>query len=405
MRWGRPVSFVNARVVCPEREATSLRFRSRILAVDERPRPGDTIVDLDGAFVLPGLINAHDHLELNHYGQLKFRDRYRNASEWIDDMRPRLSSDATIRAGRSQPLAARLFVGGLKNLLSGVTTVAHHNPRYRELSRAVPIRTVARYGWAHSFFLERQPADAHGEPGGDVITRYRKTPADVPFLIHLAEGIDDDARGELTRLEVLGCLASNTVLAHGIAIDADGWRLVGRRGAAFVWCPASNEFLFQRTADIRACLGAVPRVRVALATDSRLSGARDLLDELRVAAQSPVTATELLRMVTVDAADLLRLPSAGRIRPGASADLVVVPARHSEAADTLLLTTRRDVLLVVIGGRPLVALPAFRRLFQTGAKSPARIRVDGVERLADQGLAKTIARCPIGEPGVACVSM
>ena len=48
------------------------------------------VVDLGGAFVLPGLINAHDHLELNHYGLLKRRDRYDNATAWIDDLRPAL---------------------------------------------------------------------------------------------------------------------------------------------------------------------------------------------------------------------------------------------------------------------------------------------------------------------------
>ncbi len=39
-------------------------------------------------------------------------------------------SSATRRFARNQayPLAARLFIGGLKNLLAGVTTVAHHNP-------------------------------------------------------------------------------------------------------------------------------------------------------------------------------------------------------------------------------------------------------------------------------------
>ena len=58
--WGRVVTLVNGRGI------ESLRFTSRVQAIGEPPRRGDTVVDVEGAFILPGLINAHDHLELNH---------------------------------------------------------------------------------------------------------------------------------------------------------------------------------------------------------------------------------------------------------------------------------------------------------------------------------------------------
>ena len=266
MIWANAVSFVNARVHTPApgaAPADSIRVSSRILSIGERPKPHDTIVDLRGAVVLPGLINAHDHLELNHYGRLKSRDRYENASAWIDDMRPRLSSDPAIRAGRSQPLVERLFIGGLKNLLAGVTTVAHHNPFYPEMRRTMPVRVVRRYGWAHSFLLERQPAGARGEPGGEVARRWQATPADAPFVLHLAEGVDEAARGELPRLEALGCLKPNTVIVHGVAIDGDGWRRVAEAGAGLVWCPASNDFLFGRSVTVRELLDSAPPGRTA----------------------------------------------------------------------------------------------------------------------------------------------
>ena len=453
--FARAVCLVNVHVGADGGVADTVRFSTRILGVGDRPRAGDTIIDGHGAVVLPGLVNAHDHLELNHYGRLKGRDGYDNASEWIDDLRPRLSADPAIRDGRAHPLGERLFIGALKNLLAGVTTVAHHNPFYPELRRTVPIRVVRRYGWAHSFQLERQPAGARGEPGGNVAERSRATPTDAPFMLHLAEGVDAAAGAELTRLEGLGCLKPNTVIVHGVAIDADGWSRVARAGAGLVWCPASNDFLFGRTAPIRELLdlnGQAPAI--ALGTDSRVTGSRDLLEELRVGrdAQS-VGAAELLQMVTTSAAALLRQPRIGRITVGGLADLLVLrgvgnrfrsgfPAENREVrgrplrnrpsaaenhpqvvepgengsrplvekengsrppveiAEALLAATRRDVRLVVVDGRPLVGDPDMAAVFEARRVGPRPIRVDDVLKIADSGLTRRIAGCPITEPGV-----
>jgi hypothetical protein len=43
------------------------------------------------------------------------------------------------------PREERLLIGGVKNLLSGVTTVAHHDPLYSCLQEATfPVRVVTR---------------------------------------------------------------------------------------------------------------------------------------------------------------------------------------------------------------------------------------------------------------------
>ena len=403
MIWANAVSLINARVAAGNAIADSIRFSSRVLSIGDRPRHGDTIVDLQGGVVLPGLVNAHDHLELNHYGRIKARDRYENAGGWIADMAPRLSADPAIRSGRAHPLIDRVFIGAVKNLLSGVTTVAHHNPFYAELRRTMPIRVVRRYGWAHSFLLETKPAGARGEPGGDVGARWRATPRDAPFVVHLAEGIDDDARGELARLEGLGCLQANTVIVHGVAIDENGWRRVARARAGLVWCPASNAFLFGRTAPVCALVSGdeATRVPVALGTDSRITGSLDLLDELRAARDAVAFPPEtLLRMVTTDAATLLRQPRAGRLAIGAPADLIVLPPLADRPAAALLEARRRDVRLVVVDGRPLAGDREFSAIFRARKVTPRPLRVDGAAKIADSGVARRIAGSPIAEPGV-----
>jgi cytosine/adenosine deaminase-related metal-dependent hydrolase len=403
----RPVTFVNARVAAAGGLAGSLRFDSRVLGIDTSPGTGDVVVDLDGAYVLPGLINAHDHLELNHYGLLKRREKYENAADWIDDLRPALRDDPDIRRNSSFPLAARLFIGALKNVLAGVTTVAHHNPRYREIGKHFPVRVPERYGWAHSFTLEEGPVGAHGQPGGSVRDRCLATPPHVPFIVHLAEGTDAAAASELPRLEALGCLRSNTVIVHGVALTPDDWTRVTQCGAGLVWCPASNMFLFARTAPVRRLLDAscTAAKHVCLGSDSRVTGARDLLEEMRAAAAAaPVTPLELLRMVTEAPASMLNLPHGGRIDVGAPADLLVVPPFAADAAAALIATSRRDVMLVVIDGQPLVGAARLRRVFAARKTAVRPVIVDGAERLASSRLARAIARSPIREPGVECLA-
>jgi cytosine/adenosine deaminase-related metal-dependent hydrolase len=402
--WPTPISFVNARVVTPEGEARSIRVRRRVLGLDEPPHPGDHVIDLDGRFVLPGLINAHDHLELNHYGPLTRRERYANAREWIADLTPCIRESPEIRAKSRLPLADRLFVGGIKNVLSGVTTVAHHNPRYQAFGLHYPVRLLEGAGWAHSLGLEHGPVGAHGEPGGVVAEVSANTPADRPFIVHAAEGVDSLAAHEIDDLEASGSLRPNTVLVHGLAVTPQRWSELFARGVSLVWCPASNQRLFGCTVCAASLFGhPLARHRVCLGTDSRLTGSRDLLDELRVAAAVYPDAAALLRMVTSSAAEVLRMGDAGRLALGAPADLTVIPALASTAATSLLACRRADVALVVRRGTPVVGALDLRAAFEARRIHVRGIDVDGVPRLIQAGLARRLARCSIAEPGVRTV--
>jgi cytosine/adenosine deaminase-related metal-dependent hydrolase len=245
---------------------------------------------------------------------------------------------------------------------------------------------------------------ARGEPGGDVRARYRTTPSRAPFIIHAGEGCDEAAAREVGRLDEIGCLGANTVLVHGVTITPHEWARMLTKGASLVWCPASNDFLFGRTVPVRQLLDVSERghAHVCLGSDSRVTGARDLLDELRAAsALATLTPRELLRMVTTAPADVLRLSDGGRLIPGARADLIVVPATCQDAAEALLRTSRRDLTLVTIGGRPMVGAPSFADVFRARRTDARSIVVDGVQRLAELRLARAIAACPIREPGVA----
>src|SRR5580704_8503062 len=105
-------------------------------------------LDLSGHLILPGLINAHDHLEFNLFPRLGL-GTYPNAREWAADIfHPGASP---VREHLSVPKPVRLAWGGLRNLLSGVTTVAHHNPYDPDtFDHNFPVRVIRRFGWAHS---------------------------------------------------------------------------------------------------------------------------------------------------------------------------------------------------------------------------------------------------------------
>jgi cytosine/adenosine deaminase-related metal-dependent hydrolase len=385
-----PVTFVNGEVLQSDGTIRhSLRVhRGRIESVGNRPQRGDTVVDVDRAVILPGLINAHDHLELNSFGRLKWRARYDNVAEWISDFQPRFDTEPVLAAARPETLRDRLWVGGLKNLLSGVTTVCHHNPLHRPLRRRFPVRLVRQLTFSHSLLID----------GPAVARTSAATPPAWPWIVHAAEGVDARAAREIDTLDALRCLRPNTVLVHGVAIDPASAARAIARGTALIWCPSSNVYLFQQTADVRQfdAAGAL-----ALGSDSRLSGDGDLLDEMRAAhttAQLPPA--RVVHAATAGAARVLRLCAGGRLRPGDPADILVLRRVDHDPFASVVASARRDVLLTMIEGEPLVAAAHFRSLFRWPHSAATDASVDGVPKLLARWVAHRVRRMRLAEPGL-----
>jgi len=344
-------------------------------------QPGDRVIELAGRRLLPGLINAHDHLQLNSLPRLKYRRQHANVAEWIGDIDACRTDDPLLRANAARPKSARLLAGGLKNLLAGTTTVSHHDPSHPCLDREdFPVR-VPRSAWSHSLGLDGRIA---------VRDACRAARAGEPWIIHAAEGVDAAAHAEFARLEELGCIGPNTVLVHGLALDAAQQRRLAQAGAGLVWCPASNLHLFGRTIDphLLAAQG-----RLALGSDSRISGSRDLLDELAAArGASALDEATLEALVTTRAAALLRLPDRGHLGVGALADLLVLPAGLA-----LSQARRADVELVVVNGAVRLADP---RLPNVDTADLLPVRLDGRPKLLRAELVAALRAEDVREPGL-----
>jgi cytosine/adenosine deaminase-related metal-dependent hydrolase len=360
-----------ARVALGPRRSEALDIavaRGRISGL-HRPASGcaeqaGPVIPLAGCLVLPGLVNAHDHLEFSLFPRLG-RGPFPNARQWaLEVYRP---SESPIREQLQIPKRERLIWGGLKSLLSGVTTVCHHNPYEPEIfENGFPVRVARRFGWAHSpDFSEDIPA------------RFAATPPEEPFILHLGEATDDEGRRQVFELDAMAALDGRTVLVHGVALDQEGLALVELRGAAMVWCPSSNLFTLGATLD-RTVFER--KIRVALSTDSALTGEGDLLDELRVAQRIDRTGrARLYEMVTSEAAAVLRRHHGeGRLAEGGVADLIAIADPGCSPCEALTGDEPCEPLLVMVGGEvKLVAEEFAERLDSQQTRRLRRIKTAG----------------------------
>jgi hypothetical protein len=283
--------------------------------------------DLGPVVGFPGLINSHDHLDFNCY-PLSGNPPYADFVAWGTDVQRNKALIAEINA---IPTPLRRAFGVLKNLLWGVTAVSDH----AEPATATPhpIAVLQNFDFIHS------------PEGGKRIARILHARSPRPVIAHLAEGITEQSRRRARIFLRRNAQCRPIGGIHGVSLrDNDFSEL-----AALIWCPASNHFLFGRTADINA---ARRRTAVVFGTDSTISAPGTLWDHLRLARRH-ASAIQILAALTSAPSRFWRLGA-----NYASNNFVVARRKHTDPLEAFLAIDPADILLVVCRGETALADPA-----------------------------------------------
>ncbi len=308
-------------------------------------------VTFDGALAFPGIVNSHDHLEFNCYGQLR-DGTYRDYLEWGNAIHRKFGAE--IAAVEAIPRPLRVQIGILKNLLCGVTSVAHHGLAVHDSGRAV--RVIHRTRSIHSPRL--------GQLRGMLVPDRRV------IVAHLGEGVSAEAAREIDGFLRWNMWRKTIVAVHAITMRADQ----AARFAAVVWCPVSNEFLFGCTAPIAELK---QHTTILFGTDSTLTAPWNIWDHIRRARQhGGLTDDELIGALTKSAARVWKLQNM-------SADVVVARKRFEDQREAFFAIDPEDILLVVNGGRVVLVdaslrgqLPANPKLFPIAINNVEKFTVE-----------------------------
>jgi len=180
-------------------------------------------------------------------------------------------------------------------------------------------------------------------------------------LIHVAEGkrTDPESIAEFDVLKARGFLAPTTAVIHGVAFDKSDFAKMRLAATALVWSPKSNIILYNSTTDVVAAFRE--GVSIALAPDWAPSGSRNMLAEIKYAADLNKTSLggffsnrQLFEMATSIPARIAHVDDkVGTIQRGLFADLFLLHGDATQPFDSLVQSKPQDISLVVVNGVPI----------------------------------------------------
>jgi cytosine/adenosine deaminase-related metal-dependent hydrolase len=375
------------------------------LASNLPAQPGEAVRDLGASTLLPGLINAHCHLDFTSFkGALSPKQGFTEWIKMINALRRSFTTQDYIDA----------IADGFEMLAQGGTTTVANIEAFPELLPHLPVPPLRTWWFlelidvrsrinedetllgALSFF-EKHPewlggfglsphapytasvdlyrlARICGEKYGMLSTTHIAESVEehemfshasgplYDFLASLGRDNSDCGQGSaLSHLVEHGVIGPNCIIAHLNYLQDYDYELVVRSGASVVHCPKCHTYFGHAPFPLKALREY--GVNVCLGTDSLASNnSLDMRSEMREAQTTlGLGDREALEMVLLNGARALgQAGKLGQISPGSMADLVAFP--H---ADTLELDPYRQVVqsheepnLLLVNGRQVEITPA-----------------------------------------------
>jgi 5-methylthioadenosine/S-adenosylhomocysteine deaminase len=378
-----------------------------------RRHPAAERRDCRGLILLPGLINAHNHL---FQVLIRGLGKRHALADWMRRLVYPVARE--LRAADYRTAALLACVESFRHGTTAIIELASHYARFQadetmQALREAGIRgAVARTASDVAVVApdERRPPDEdraealafldRGQGTGivqawlgvsgfhsaspELVADMKALARDrgVRFHLHLgeSEGGRRNARqhghvGEVAWADSLHVLDAATSAAHGVWVNEAEVELLRRAGAQVVHNPSSNQVLASGVADVVRLRAA--EVPVALGGDGPASNdSMDMFPEMKAAVlmqrvhrldPTALSASDAFRLCTAGGAEVLGEPRLGRLETGCLADIVAVECRRNPGLTPLYDPIEslvyhgsgRDVVLTLVNGRIVYDRGAF----------------------------------------------
>jgi cytosine/adenosine deaminase-related metal-dependent hydrolase len=354
-----------------------------------RSHPHAVVINHPDAVLLPGLINAHTHLELSHLAHLARLPAPASFTEWLALLIAERAKAAVDTEATELRVAAAARIVLATQEKEGVVAIADISNT--GLTRSLASEFNGRLLCFGEYLRLRADAVAgallrlHAEPDTHCCTGHAPYSTHIDLLrglkaranrlghifpIHIAEsaaeiqllrsgqgelrsfleqrGLWDDSlqvgeTGAVNYLHRYGLIDSNTLCVHCVHLAEDEIDLLVKFRAKVCLCPGSNAYLGVDTAPVELLLRK--GIRPALGTDSLASNPElSLWREMRLLAElhPALASADLLTMATLSGATALGLERhLGSLEPGKEAAVLAIelyaPARTAEAMQEQLV--------------------------------------------------------------------
>jgi aminodeoxyfutalosine deaminase len=360
------------------------------------------VEDWGSAILLPGLVNAHTHLELTHlHNQLT---EFTSFTDWIlqlirqrQDWTAAMYRASTEKGAQLSLASGTTLVGDITSSGVGWTAVSDVNLRrvvFEEVLSLAPDRIELVLAQLTELIhsAETRPRQVHGvsphapySVGPDLFrqtaefarrekrrlaTHIAETKAEVEFLLTATGEFRDfllnigalpanwqsPKTSPIAYLDSLNVLGPSCLLIHCNYLDNESIMRIAQSRSSVVYCPRSHSFFGHENHPIRQLLDT--GVQVALGTDSLASNhSLSVLDEMRhlYTHRPDITPQEIFQAATIYGAIALGFDGMlGRLEAGYLADVTVLALPDNLNSPKLLqqiLEGAGDCLATIVEGR------------------------------------------------------